>query len=81
MNYSKSRNGGEIQEKFETKGLVRSCYSPDSPDLSRCDFWFFGMARGKMKDQEFHTTQNILGRLTEVWNDLTFEDVKLMFLE
>jgi hypothetical protein len=39
------------------------------------------MAEGKMMDREFHTVQNIFGRLTEIWNDLTFEDIQSVFIE
>jgi hypothetical protein len=80
-NHSKSHDGGKIHEKFDTKGLVRSLHPPYSPDLGLCDFWFFGMATGKMGDREFHTVQDILGHLTEIWNRFTFEDVRPVFLE
>jgi hypothetical protein len=81
MNYSKGHDSRKIQEKFETKSLARSPHPSYSPDLSPCDFWFFGMAKRKMRDQKFHTVQDILGRLTEIWNDLSFENVQSVFLE
>jgi hypothetical protein len=37
------------------------------------------MAKGKMKDRTLHTVQDILGHLTEIWNDLIFEDVQSAF--
>jgi hypothetical protein len=37
--------------------------------------------QGEMKDREFHTVQDILGHLTEIWDGLTFEDVQSVFLE
>jgi hypothetical protein len=43
--------------------------------MSLGDFWFFGMAKGKMKDREFHTLQDIFGLLAQIWNDLTFESL------
>jgi hypothetical protein len=39
------------------------------------------MVQEKMKDREFCTVQDILRRLTEIWNDPTFEDVQTMFRE
>jgi hypothetical protein len=81
MDYSTSHDYRNIKGKFDTKGLVRSPQPPYSPDLRPCGFWFFGMAKGKMRDREFHTVQDILGRLTEIWNGLTFEDVQSVFLE
>jgi hypothetical protein len=34
-----------------------------------------------MKDRELRTIQDILRRLTEIWNDLTFEEVQSVFRE
>jgi hypothetical protein len=63
------------------KGFVRALHAPYSTDLSPCDFWFFGMAKGNRKDREFHAVQDLHRHLTEIWNDLTFEDVQSVFLE
>jgi hypothetical protein len=47
MDHSKSQLGGKIQEKFDRKGFL-PCPDPSySPDLSSCDFQFFGMAEEK----------------------------------
>jgi hypothetical protein len=81
MAYSKSHAGGKIQGKFDMISLVRAPHPPYSPDLNPCDFWFFGMAKGKMKDREFHAVQDIRCRSREIWSDLTFEGVQSVFLE
>jgi histone-lysine N-methyltransferase SETMAR len=81
MDHSKSHDSGKIQEKFETKHLARAPHPAYSPDLSPCDFWFFGMAKEKMQDREFHTIQNILVRLAQIWDDLTFELLQSMLCE
>jgi CRISPR/Cas system endoribonuclease Cas6 (RAMP superfamily) len=39
------------------------------------------MANEKMKDCEFPTVQKMLYRLTEIWNDLAFEDIQSVFRE
>jgi hypothetical protein len=39
------------------------------------------MTKEKMKDREFRTIQDILRHLTEIWNDLTFEDIQSVFRE
>jgi histone-lysine N-methyltransferase SETMAR len=66
MDHSKSHDHRKVQEKFDTKSPVCSHHPPYSPDLSPCDFWFFGMVKGKMRDRECHTIQDILGCLTEI---------------
>jgi hypothetical protein len=81
MDHSKSHDGGKIQETFDRKGLIRRHHPPYSPDLSPCNFRFFGIAKEKARDHEFRTIQDILRRLREIWNDLTFEDVQFVFHE
>jgi proteasome lid subunit RPN8/RPN11 len=67
--------------KFDMKGLVHTPHPSYSPDLSSCDFWLIGTANEKMKDRKFHTVQDIRGRLRQIRNDLTFEDIQSVFLE
>jgi hypothetical protein len=58
LDHSKSFDSGKIQGKFDMKGLARALYPLYSRDLSPCDFWFFGMDKGKMKDRKFHTVRS-----------------------
>jgi hypothetical protein len=81
MDHSKNHDVGKIQAKIDRKGLVRCPHPPYFPDLSPCDFWFFGMVKEKIKDCKFRTVQDILRRLTEICNNLTFEDVQSVFSE
>jgi histone-lysine N-methyltransferase SETMAR len=53
MDHSKGHGGGKIQEKFERKHLARAPHSAYSPDVSPCDFWFFGMAKEKCRIGNF----------------------------
>jgi hypothetical protein len=50
-----------------------------SPDLSPCDFWVFGMLKGILKDREFHSHDEIEEAITMAWNDLTFHEVQSVF--
>jgi hypothetical protein len=81
LDRSKSHHSRKIQGKFDVKDLGRTPHPPYSLDLSPCDFRFFGMTKGKMKDRKFHAVQDIRPRLTENRNDLTFEDVQSVFFE
>jgi hypothetical protein len=81
LDHSKSHDGRKIQGKFDMKRLVGPPHPPYFPNLSPCGFWFLGMAKGKMKARKFHTVQDIRGRLTQIWNGATFEDVQSVFLE
>jgi hypothetical protein len=53
MNHLKCYDGGKVQEKFERKCLGRPRHPVYSPRLSPCDFWFFGMAKGKRRILNF----------------------------
>jgi hypothetical protein len=81
FNHSKSYHGGNIQGKSDMTGLVRALHSRYSPDLSPCDFWSFERAKGKVKDREFHTVQDIRSSRTEIWKGVIFEDVQSVFVE
>jgi hypothetical protein len=51
------------------------------PIWVRVNSGFFGMEKEKIKNREFHIVQDILHYLTEIWNNLTFEDVQSMSRE
>jgi hypothetical protein len=81
MDHSKSRVGGKLREIFDWKGFVRRPHPPYSPNLSPYDVLVLWNGQGKAKDHEFRTVQDILRRLTQSWNDFTFEDVQSVFRE
>jgi hypothetical protein len=41
--------------KFERHYVSPRPDPPDSPDIKPCNFWFFEMLKGVMKDYEFHS--------------------------
>jgi hypothetical protein len=45
MDNSMCHNGRKIQEYFARKKMTKTLHSVHSPDLSPCDFWFFGRAK------------------------------------
>jgi hypothetical protein len=47
--------------------------------LNPCDFWFFGILKGILKDREFHSHDEVEGAITMAWNDLTFDEVQSVF--
>jgi histone-lysine N-methyltransferase SETMAR len=81
MDNSKCHNAKEITGKLQQKHITRAPHPPYSPDLSPCDFWFFGMVKQKIKDREFCSAQELLRSLSDAWSDLTFEDIQGVFLE
>jgi histone-lysine N-methyltransferase SETMAR len=81
MDNSMCHNGGKIVAEFEAKHLNRMPHPPYSPDLSPCDFWFFGMVKEFLKGKAFTSSFDIQTALAKVWNDLTFEEVARVFQE
>jgi hypothetical protein len=47
--------------------------------MSLCDFWFFGVSKGILKDREFTLTDEIEEATTIVWNALASDDVQSAF--
>jgi hypothetical protein len=81
IDHSRRHGAAKMQATFDTKRLVRSPYGPYFRDLSPCYFWFFGLAKGEMKDRELHTVEDIDRCSMEIWNGLNFKDVQSAFLE
>jgi hypothetical protein len=81
MSNSKCHNAKKITRKLQQKHITRAPHPPHSPELSSCDFWFFGMVEQKIKDHEFCSAQGILRSLSGSWSDLTLEDIQRVFLE
>jgi histone-lysine N-methyltransferase SETMAR len=79
MDNSMCHNGAKITEKLEKRHITRAPHPPYSPNLSPCDFWFFGILKQKMKERIFQSEKQILAAITESWDELTFEDVQGVF--
>jgi histone-lysine N-methyltransferase SETMAR len=79
MDNSMCHNGARITEKLEKRNITRAPHPPDSPDLSPCDFWTFGILKQKMKERVLQSEEQILATITESWNELTFENIQRVF--
>jgi hypothetical protein len=65
--------------EFEKHHASRLPHPPYSPETSPCDFWFFGMLNGVLKDREFYSSDAIEEAITKVWDELTFDEVQSVF--
>jgi hypothetical protein len=50
-----------------------------SPDLSPCDFWFFGRAKTAIQDQSFEDPEELIEALTNLFDGITFEELQSVF--
>jgi hypothetical protein len=46
-----------------------------SPDLSPCEFWFFGFAKQAIQDEVFDNTDQLMQRLHTIFDQVTFENL------
>jgi hypothetical protein len=66
----------EIQRLKMTR-LPQSAYRPD---LSPCDFWFFGFAKQAIQDEVFDNADQLMQRLHSIFDQVTFENLRRVFL-
>jgi hypothetical protein len=67
--------------EFDCQRLGRAEYPPTSPDLSPLDFRLFGFLKKKLKDHQLRGVQSIYQAITDLWDELIFEDVQAVFFE
>jgi hypothetical protein len=67
--------------EFDRQRLGRAEHRPYSPDLSPYDFWPFGFLNKRLRDHRLRGVQSLHQAITNLWDELTFEDVEAVFLE
>jgi hypothetical protein len=65
----------EIQRLKMTR-LPEPAYSPD---LSPCDFWFFGFAQQAIQDEVFNSADQLIRHLHSILDQVAFEDLPRVF--
>jgi hypothetical protein len=81
MDNSRCQNDRMATGGFDGRELGRAEHPRDSPDLSRRDFWLVGFLKEKLKDHRFCGVQSLHQAITDLWDELTFEDVQVIFPE
>jgi hypothetical protein len=57
----------------------RLAHPPYSPDLSPCDFWFFGRAKTALQNRRFTDADAVIEALTDLFDSVTFEELQKVF--
>jgi histone-lysine N-methyltransferase SETMAR len=81
MDNSRCHNGKKTTAEIEHRRFARAPHPPYSQDLSPCNLWLFGLMKHSLKDREIQAVQALISALTNIWDDLTFEDVQAVFLD
>jgi histone-lysine N-methyltransferase SETMAR len=79
MDNARVHNSREVCIELGKLKLTRLPHPPYSPDLSPCDFWFFGRAKTAFQNQRFEDSNAILAALTDLWESITFEELQRVF--
>jgi hypothetical protein len=61
--------------------LGRAEHTPYSPDVRRYNFSLFGFLKEKFKHCQLCGVHSLHQAITDLWDELTFEDVQAVFLE
>jgi histone-lysine N-methyltransferase SETMAR len=80
MENCKVHNATVSMAKIEKLKLTRLAHPAYSPDISPCDFWFFGRARGALQNRTFLDSTALLEALAECWMTVTFDELQSVFL-
>jgi hypothetical protein len=67
--------------EFDRRRIGCLEHPPYSPDLGPRNFWLFGFLKEKLKDRQLRRVQSLHQAITDLWDELTFEDVQAVFLE
>jgi hypothetical protein len=81
MDNSMCHNDRKVTDELEILRLDRVPHPPDSPDLSPCDFWLFGMLKQTIKDRVFQTIEEILDAIRQVRREVTLEQLQSVFFD
>jgi hypothetical protein len=81
MDNSMCHNGRKVTQEFERKKMIRLPHPAYSPDISPCDFWFFGFLKEKLKNIQLSTPEDISCHLCRIWNEVPLAEVQSVFYQ
>jgi len=79
MDNSMRHNGTKATNGLKKQKISR-LYSVYSQDLSLRDFWLFRMLKHQMTDRKLQSPKEMLDMLTELWDEVSFEEGRNGFL-
>ena len=66
----KVHNSRKTTERLDAFQVTRLPHPPYSPDISPCDFWFFGWSKNEMRGRRFHGPDDVRKFLSDLWQNL-----------
>jgi hypothetical protein len=65
--------------KSKKNHISRVPHTPYSADMTPSGFWLSDMLKQILTDREFSWSDDIEDTIVQVWNELTFDDVQIVF--
>lgn len=74
-----SHSGSLTTTYLQERHLKKACHPAYSPDLSPCDFWFFGYCKEYIKETEIEDEFDLIEKIRSAFNDVSFEVLQSVF--
>jgi hypothetical protein len=74
-------NAQKVVDKIKHSHMIRLDHPLYSPDLSACDFYFFGVLKNQMKETVFRNVDEVEDFVCNFWSEVTSEKVQLVLRE
>jgi hypothetical protein len=81
MDNARVHAAGDCIAEIQRLKMTRLPLPADSPNLSPCDFWFFGFAKHAIEDEVFDDVNQLMQCLHSIFDQVTFEDLQRVFLD
>jgi hypothetical protein len=79
LDNSACHKGQIVSDELAIEMLERVPHPAHSPDLSPCDFWFFGMPKQKITNRVFRTREESLMKIRKICSELTLKQLHCVF--
>jgi histone-lysine N-methyltransferase SETMAR len=77
----KVHNSERTTRQFHDFQVTRLPHPPYSPDISPCDFWFFGWSREQMRGYEFRVADEVRSFRFNLWENVDHDSIILVYRE
>jgi uncharacterized protein with WD repeat len=80
MNNVRVHAAGDCIAEIQHLKMTRLPQPAYSPNLSPCDFWFFGFAQQAIQNEVYDNADQLMRHSHSVFDQVSFEDLQLVFL-
>jgi hypothetical protein len=76
MDHARVHTAGDCIAEIQYLKMARLPRPAYSPDLSPCNFWFFGFAKQAIQHEVFDNADYLMQRLHSIFDQVTFDDLQ-----